>query len=119
MAIELGLNRYVAHPSPGESEFQMRERRNRERTYLVLWVHDRSLSTQTGRQYMMQEDELIRHSATWHEECGGIPRPEDVIVAAMVQLRRIAVRIFFIRSAAVSDQYVPPSVGNNRHVLLF
>ncbi|KAF7440887.1 hypothetical protein PC9H_001236 [Pleurotus ostreatus] len=90
MAIELGLNRYVARPPPNETDIQMLERRNRERTYLVLWVHDRSLSTQTGRQYMLQEDELVRHSETWHEEGGRVPRPEDVIVAAMVQLRRVA-----------------------------
>ncbi|KAG5220742.1 zinc cluster transcription factor [Salix suchowensis] len=90
MAIELGLNRYVARPPLNETDIQLLERRNRERTYLVLWVHDRSLSTQTGRQYMLQEDELVRHSETWHEEGGRVPRPEDVIVAAMVQLRRVA-----------------------------
>lgn len=58
MAVELGLNRYLATPPPNESEFHMRERRNRERTYLVLWVHDRSLSMQTGRQWMLPEVRL-------------------------------------------------------------
>ena len=58
MAVELGLNRYHATPPPSESEFHMRERRNRERTYLVLWVHDRSLSMQTGRQWMLPEVRL-------------------------------------------------------------
>ncbi|KAJ7055176.1 hypothetical protein C8F01DRAFT_1259191 [Mycena amicta] len=48
MAVELGLNRYCATPPPNETEFQRLERRNRERTYLVLFTHDRSLSTQTG-----------------------------------------------------------------------
>ena len=93
MAVELGLNRYVAHPPPNETEFQKLERRNRERTYLVLFVHDRSLSTQTGRHWMLPEGELVKHSTTWH--MAGIqtcPRPEDVIVAAFVQLRLIAVR---------------------------
>nr|GAT58033.1 predicted protein [Mycena chlorophos] len=89
MAIELGLNRYCATPPANETELQRIERRNRERTYLVLFTHDRSLSTQTGRSWMLPEDELVRHSATWHE--GSSPlRPEDVIVAAMVQLRRIS-----------------------------
>ncbi|KAL0947230.1 hypothetical protein HGRIS_013347 [Hohenbuehelia grisea] len=90
MAVELNLNRHVLVPPANETEFQLRERRNRERTYLVLWVHDRSLSTQTGRNWMLPEDELVRHSMTWHEEGGGSLRPEDVILAAMVQLRRIA-----------------------------
>jgi hypothetical protein len=55
MAIELGLNRYVSTPSSHETDRQLRERRNRERTYLVLWVHDRSLSMQTGRHWMLPE----------------------------------------------------------------
>lgn len=57
MAVELGLNTYVAFPE-GESEEQKRERRNRERTYLILWVHDRALSMQTGRNWMLPEVNL-------------------------------------------------------------
>lgn len=59
MAVELGLNRFVAKPPPNETEFQLRERRNRERTYLVLFVHDRSLSMQTGRHWMLPEVRLF------------------------------------------------------------
>jgi hypothetical protein len=55
MSVELGLNRYLSSPPPNETELQLRERRNRERTYLVLFVHDRSLSMQTGRQWMLPE----------------------------------------------------------------
>lgn len=95
MAVELGLNRFVSEKRlAAESDLQWLERRNRERTYLVLFVHDRSLATQTGRQWMLNEDELVRHSARWHEQGGGVPplerRPEDVILAAFVQLRLIA-----------------------------
>ncbi|RDB24029.1 Protein priB [Hypsizygus marmoreus] len=89
MAVELGLNRYVQHPPANETEFQKLERRNRERTYLVLFVHDRSLSTQTGRHWMLPEDELVRHSKSWHLEGGSAVRPEDVIVASFVSLRCI------------------------------
>lgn len=91
MAVELGLNRFIAHPSPSETDFQRLERRNRERTYLVLFVHDRSLSMQTGRHWMLPEDDLIRHAMSWHEASGTTIRPEDVIIAAFVALRRIAV----------------------------
>lgn len=55
MAVELGLNRFLAKPPANETEFQLLERRNRERTYLVLFVHDRSLSMQTGRHWMLPE----------------------------------------------------------------
>ncbi|KAI0792942.1 fungal-specific transcription factor domain-containing protein [Abortiporus biennis] len=90
MAVELNLNRYVPKRSHEESDFQMLERRNRERTYLVLFVHDRSLSTQTGRSWMLPECDLVRHSASWHEEGGSPMQPQDVILASFVQLRRIA-----------------------------
>lgn len=89
MAVELGLNTYCAHPPDGETEDHKRERRNRERTYLVLFVHDRALSMQTGRQWMLPEDDLVRHAKIWHDD--NPMRPEDVIVAAMVNLRQIAV----------------------------
>ena len=89
MAVELGLNAYVAKRPAEETDFQLLERRNRERTYMVLFVHDRSLSTQTGRQWMLNECELIRRSTGWHEEGGAPIRPEDVILAAFVQLRLI------------------------------
>lgn len=98
MAVELGLNRYVPTPSPSETEFQRLERRNRERTYLVLFVHDRSLSTQTGRHWMLPEDDLVRHSTTWHEQSGNTMRPGDIIIAAFVSLRRIAVILLNCRS---------------------
>lgn len=59
MAVELGLNRFVTKPPVNETEIQLRERRNRERTYLVLFVHDRSLSIQTGRLWMLPEVSLF------------------------------------------------------------
>ncbi|TEB36075.1 hypothetical protein FA13DRAFT_1683361 [Coprinellus micaceus] len=91
MAVELGLNKFVAHLPPNETDFQKLERRNRERTYLVLFVHDRSLSTQTGRHWMLPEGDLVKYSTGWHlGGIKGIVRPEDVIIAAFVQLRLIA-----------------------------
>ncbi|KAJ6496490.1 fungal-specific transcription factor domain-containing protein [Mycena vitilis] len=108
MAVELGLNRYHASPPPNESEFQMLERRNRERTYLVLFTHDRSLSTYTGRNWMLPEDELTRNSSIWHEQGGSPPRPEDVIVAAFVQLRRISgetTDMFYTKGGALNGNH--------------
>lgn len=93
MAVELGLNRYMTTAPANETTLQKLERRNRERTYLVLFIHDRSLSTQTGRHWMLPEnDDLVQNSGTWHRH--GVDnkvRPEDVIIAAFVELRRIAV----------------------------
>ncbi|KAI0781282.1 fungal-specific transcription factor domain-containing protein [Trametes elegans] len=93
MALNLRLNKYVGRRQPNEEDIPFLERRNRERTYLVLFVHDRSLAMQTGKPAMLTEDELVRNARTWHEDgCMGSRsevRPEDVIVAAFVQLRLI------------------------------
>ncbi|KAG6865869.1 hypothetical protein C0991_010950 [Blastosporella zonata] len=106
MAVELRLNRYLPSPPPGETPLQQLERRNRERTYLVLFVHDRSLAIQTGRHWMLSEDDdIIRHSNTWHERGGSTPRPEDVIVSAFVALRRIAAETTDIFKGAVTGAH--------------
>ncbi|KZT28631.1 hypothetical protein NEOLEDRAFT_1129473 [Neolentinus lepideus HHB14362 ss-1] len=108
MAVDLGLNRWVPQPPENETEFQRQERRNRERTYLVLFVHDRSLSMQTGKQWMLPECDLVRHVNTWHEEGGEPIRPEDVIVAAFVQLRRIAAEttdVFYTHKGVLGAQH--------------
>ncbi|ELU44658.1 priB protein [Rhizoctonia solani AG-1 IA] len=94
----LGLNRYMAKPPEGETELQKRERRNRERTYLVLFVHDRSLAMQTGRQWMLPE---VRKLILWTRD--NFIRPEDVIICAFVQLRRIAAEttdVFYLHRGA-------------------
>ncbi|KAJ3849259.1 fungal-specific transcription factor domain-containing protein [Lentinula lateritia] len=108
MAVEIGLNRYVPNVPTSETELQRLERRNRERTYLVLYIHDRSLSTQTGRHWMLPEDDFVRHSDRWHESSGGSVRPEDVIVAAFVQLRHIAAETteIFQRGVDMSSEVV-------------
>ena len=64
MAIELGLNRSKSRSIPAEeTDMQRRERRNRERTYLVLFVHDRSLAMHTGKPRMLPAVRLmISHS---------------------------------------------------------
>ncbi|KAI0822684.1 hypothetical protein BC628DRAFT_1326791 [Trametes gibbosa] len=104
MAVNLRLNKFVGRRQPAETSLHFLERRNKERTYLVLFVHDRSLSMQTGKHWMLHEDEFVRNAVTWHEDgCSGPRgevRPEDVIVAAFVQLRLIgseATDAFFSR----------------------
>ncbi|KAI0371838.1 hypothetical protein BV20DRAFT_965134 [Pilatotrama ljubarskyi] len=122
MAVNLRLNKYVGRRQPQETILNFLERRNRERTYLVLFVHDRSLSMQTGKHWMLHEDELVRNSRTWHEDgCSGARgeiRPEDVIVAAFVQLRLIgseATDTFYNRASALSPAY--PSGVSFEHEL--
>lgn len=65
MATELRLNDdVVGRP---ETENVKRERRNHQRTYLVLFVHDRSLSMQTGRPWMLREVSPARACGTFKD----------------------------------------------------
>jgi hypothetical protein len=46
------------------------------------------------------QDDLVRNSAEWHKESSTAPRPEDVIVAAFVQLRRLSAEtsdVFYLK----------------------
>ncbi|KAK7693053.1 hypothetical protein QCA50_002618 [Cerrena zonata] len=113
MAVELGLNKYVERPQQ-ETEFQFRERRNRERTYLVLFVHDHSLSTQTGRQYMLADDDLfVEHASDWHLQGGPNILPQDVILASFVQLRLIA-SMMTKKACAHQAEYTIPEECNTK-----
>ncbi|KAG8997533.1 hypothetical protein FRB94_007626 [Tulasnella sp. JGI-2019a] len=109
VALELGLDKFTEKPPPGETTAQLRERRNRERTFLVLFVHDRSLSMQTGRPWMIPEGRLIEESVTWHHNselsC------EDAVVASFVQLRRM--------SAEVTDVFFMQKRGNKSYDIDF
>ena len=51
------------------------------------------------------QDELVRESHTWHEQVppGASIRPEDVILAAFVALRQIAVSDMFVVSALLME----------------
>jgi hypothetical protein len=125
MAVELGLYKYVNPPPPGETDIQFLERRNRERTFLVLFVHDRSLAIATGRLSMLPICDLVTRVGVWHETPGHAVRQEDVIVAvsfcishvslsslivflqAFVDLRRnssVSMDLYFSDLSAPSDQ---------------
>lgn len=110
IAVELGLNRYPTTPPLGETDRQRRERRNRERTYLILWIHDRSLALYNDRPWMLPsdvrdvstpemaadnecvtQDTIVRNAHYWHEQGFEESRPADVLVSACVRLRCISV----------------------------
>jgi hypothetical protein len=63
------------------------------------------------------QDDLVRHSANWHEEGGTPLRPEDVIVAAFVQLRRIAVSHASCHLASLNSDFFFETGRNDRRLL--
>jgi hypothetical protein len=60
-----------------------------------------------------RQDDLVRHSANWHEEGGTPIRPEDVIVAAFVQLRRIAVECQLLSFFVHHHAHFSLEIGRN------
>ncbi|KAL4805782.1 hypothetical protein BDV18DRAFT_160657 [Aspergillus unguis] len=96
MAMDLGWHKL----SPGAShkqdlnEIQRRELRNMERTFLVLFVYDRSLSLQTGKPYMIERTALIESAATWWRD--DLADPNDRLLCAFVSLRLLAADAFDI-----------------------
>lgn len=99
MAIRMGTDLNLHRKSAGlpqdtqqHAEWRARERelRNRERTWTLCYVLDRSCSAQMGKPHSIVEDYIIRNSATWYKlpEC----RTADSGLVAYVELQRILSR---------------------------
>ncbi|KAG8960054.1 hypothetical protein FRC05_007128 [Tulasnella sp. 425] len=98
LAIELNLNTYTRKPDPKETELHMRERRNQAWMYLVFDANREAVDA--------SKDDLIRNSGNWHQQARGERRPEDVIVGAFVQLRRLSAEtsdVFYLRKNSSRD----------------
>ncbi|KAF3482720.1 priB protein [Arthroderma uncinatum] len=94
--LELGLNKLkpsildkpMQLVSGFEEEMALRERRSKERTWLVLFIYDRSLSLQLGMPSMVHMDPLIRNVQNWHQHAYAAPGIDEM-VTALAQLRII------------------------------
>ncbi|EFQ99470.1 priB protein [Nannizzia gypsea CBS 118893] len=95
-ALELGLNKLkpsildkpMQLVSGFEEEMELREQRSKERTWLVLFIYDRSLSLQLGMPSMISMDPLIRNVQNWHQHAYATPGIDEM-VTALTQLRII------------------------------
>ncbi|EEP81413.1 predicted protein [Uncinocarpus reesii 1704] len=89
-------------------EMELRERRNRERTWLMLFVYDRSMSLQLGRPSMIHMDSLIRNAENWHHHMFAVPGIDEVMVA-FVQLRILGfdlLDVFWLHPVATTPQAI-------------
>ncbi|KAB5595391.1 Fungal Zn(2)-cys(6) binuclear cluster domain containing protein [Ceratobasidium theobromae] len=73
-----------------ESRARAREIRNRERTWLVCYILDRSLSAQMGKPHSVKEDFIIRNAAQWWKQPDSIP--QDAGIVAYLEMQRILSR---------------------------
>ncbi|XPS81575.1 hypothetical protein M3J07_013536 [Ascochyta lentis] len=90
MAIELGWHQLGTDEMrlpPDVSEFQARKHRNVERTWLVLFVYDRSISLQTGKPWMIDRSRYVESASNWYRHPLAIAN--DRLLCAFVSLRLI------------------------------
>ncbi|KZV65923.1 hypothetical protein PENSPDRAFT_586074 [Peniophora sp. CONT] len=92
MATDLNLHRKTSAHSAETAEGKAREREvhNRERTWLICFCLDRSLSAQMGKPTSIKEDSIIRECLLWVQS--PLTQRGDFSVAAYVELQRIMSR---------------------------
>ncbi|KAL4951257.1 hypothetical protein BDW69DRAFT_201558 [Aspergillus filifer] len=94
MAMDLAWHKLTPRASQraGLSDMQRREIRNIERTFLLLFVYDRSLSLQTGKPWMIEPTDLIESAEDWWQHPDS--SPNDQLLCAFVALRLMTADTF-------------------------
>ncbi|KZV91602.1 hypothetical protein EXIGLDRAFT_769749 [Exidia glandulosa HHB12029] len=117
MAIQLGMHRVGGgFDTEPDAPISAAERRARERTYLVLFIQDRTLAMLCGKQTMLPDSELTRTAGTWYTDptIPGGPSVDDVMVCAIVELRRIVMETYdLVKSRAMTDSDLDSDVALN------
>ncbi|KAG8864674.1 hypothetical protein FRC20_010166 [Serendipita sp. 405] len=92
MATDLNLHRKNTRIKADTTEGRAREVeiRNRERTWLMCFILDRSFSAQMGKPNVVKEDFIIRDASQWCRQPDALP--QDVGQVAYVELQRIVSR---------------------------
>ncbi|KAJ0426576.1 fungal-specific transcription factor domain-containing protein [Aspergillus carlsbadensis] len=100
IAMDLGWHKLspLASRKDGLTELQRREIRNVERTFLVLFMYDRSLSLQTGKPWMIERTELIDSAETWWQD--PVSSPNDQLLSSFVALRLLTADTFDLLSSS-------------------
>ncbi|KAI0256586.1 fungal-specific transcription factor domain-containing protein [Lactifluus subvellereus] len=92
MATDLNLHRKSSTVSPETPEGKARDQEvyNRERTWLVCFCLDRSISAQMGKPSSIKEDCIVRNALQWVQS--PLARRGDFSLVAYVELQRIISR---------------------------
>ncbi|KAK7452305.1 fungal specific transcription factor domain-containing protein [Colletotrichum acutatum] len=94
MGMELGWHRLAPYSpqSIAVTDLERRQARNIERTWLVLFVYDRSMSLQTGKPWMIERSEIIESIEPWCKDA--MATPGDRLLGALVTLRLLSSEVF-------------------------
>ncbi|KPM42662.1 hypothetical protein AK830_g3888 [Neonectria ditissima] len=88
VCMDLGWHRLMPYSAPSRAsmtEAEKREVRNIERTWYVLFVYDRSISLQTGKPWMMEQNEFMESIDKWCQD--PLTTSNDRLLGAFVSLR--------------------------------
>ncbi|KAK1537536.1 fungal specific transcription factor domain-containing protein [Colletotrichum paranaense] len=94
MGMELGWHRLAPYSpqSNAAMDLERRQARNIERTWLILFVYDRSMSLQTGKPWMIERSEFIESIEPWCKDA--MATPGDCLLGALVTLRLLSSEVF-------------------------
>ncbi|KIV86244.1 hypothetical protein PV11_01867 [Exophiala sideris] len=95
LSMELGWHKLskVQHENDHvKTDLERRTLRNCQRTWLVLFVYDRSISLQTGKPRMIERSEFIESVEIWLKH--DLALPMDVLLGAFVSLRLLTSDVF-------------------------
>ncbi|SPO25827.1 uncharacterized protein UTRI_03192 [Ustilago trichophora] len=105
IASELDMNSRIAvRPANRQDDAGLARRlRNRERTWLNLWLFETSMSQHMGRRPTLANDPVVMGCAHWHLDKFALP--QDKAVVAVVQLR-----LLMLRNVELFENFVDASV---------
>ncbi|PWN52875.1 hypothetical protein IE53DRAFT_377774 [Violaceomyces palustris] len=108
MAAELDMNsKIVKIPADRvDDESLVRRIRNRERTWLNLWLYETSISQHMGRRATLGTDPVVLCCGRWHTAPFALP--EDKAIVAIVQLR-----LLLMRDVELFDTFVTMDTGQH------
>ncbi|TDZ49730.1 Protein priB [Colletotrichum trifolii] len=95
MGMEMGWHRLAPRQSQRSdpaAELELREAKNIERTWLVLFVYDRSMSLQTGKPWMIERTGFIESIESWCRDPLAISN--DRLLGALVTLRLLSSEVY-------------------------
>ncbi|KAI3541715.1 fungal specific transcription factor domain-containing protein [Colletotrichum abscissum] len=94
MGMELGWHRLAPYSpqSNAAMDLERRQARNIERTWLILFVYDRSMSLQTGKPWMIERSEFIESIEPWCKDA--MATTGDCLLGALVTLRLLSSEVF-------------------------
>uniref|UniRef100_V5E5S0 Zn(2)-C6 fungal-type domain-containing protein n=2 Tax=Kalmanozyma brasiliensis (strain GHG001) TaxID=1365824 RepID=V5E5S0_KALBG len=120
IASELDMNSRIAVRPPNRQDEAglARRLRNRERTWLNLWLYETSMSQQMGRRPTLANDPVVLGCAHWHLDPFALE--QDKAVVAVVQLRLLMKRNTELFENFVDISTSPLSAERTaKHVELF